>query len=314
MRPKNWIPMIGQYTLDDDTLIFKGGSTTLPDMQTGKQVGNFINDIEFGGGVLSATIQFHENIEDSGAGLMLFYNTATNYFIEAQLGVKSLCSLQIYTGQQWITQASVGEPTQLKPEEDYKLLVRASGSRVRLELNSVRVIDTNISFPIPKGPTGIWAFGLHNISFKNFEVQQEKPKIFVIMQFTDQFNELYKDVIKPVGSEYGFDVIRADERFGPGLILSDVERQINEARAIVADITPKNPNVYWEVGYAHALRKPTILIAQRATELPFDVSPFRTLFYDNTIAGKSRIEEGLRQHLSAIQTDWPIMQSFASKS
>jgi len=69
---------------------------------------------------------------------------------------------------------------------------------------------------------------------------------------------------------------------------------------VIAEITPANPNVYYEIGYAHALNKPTILIAERATELPFDVSPFRVLFYENTIAGKKRIEEGLRRHLEAI--------------
>ena len=83
-------------------------------------------------------------------------------------------------------------------------------------------------------------------------------------------------------------------------MIADIVRQIVDARAVVADITPSNPNVFWEVGYAYALRKPTILIAERGTQLPFDVSPFRTLFYDNTIAGKARIEEGLRKHLAAI--------------
>jgi len=47
-----------------------------------------------------------------------------------------------------------------------------------------------------------------------------------------------------------------------------------------------------------------VLITQHDTKLPFDVSPFRTLFYENTIAGKAKIVEGLRKHLAAIQTDW----------
>jgi nucleoside 2-deoxyribosyltransferase len=58
--------------------------------------------------------------------------------------------------------------------------------------------------------------------------------------------------------------------------------------------------VYYEVGYAHALKKPTILIAESPTQLPFDVSPFRTLFYENSIAGKAKVESGLKQHLEAI--------------
>ena len=82
--------------------------------------------------------------------------------------------------------------------------------------------------------------------------------------------------------------------------IADVVNQLVESKLVIAEITPANPNVYYEIGYAHALNKPTILIAERATELPFDVSPFRVLFYENTIAGKKRIEEGLRRHLEAI--------------
>ncbi len=96
----------------------------------------------------------------------------------------------------------------------------------------------------------------------------------------------------------------ADETYGPGLIISDISKQIIDSKIIIADITPANPNVYYEVGYAHALNKPTILIAEKPTELPFDVSPFRTLFYENSIRGKKQVEDGLRKHIQAILTDW----------
>ena len=56
---------------------------------------------------------------------------------------------------------------------------------------------------------------------------------------------------------------------------------------------------FYEVGYAHALCNPTILLAEKGTRLPFDVSPFRTLFYENSIAGKRVFEEGLRRHVGA---------------
>ena len=70
---------------------------------------------------------------------------------------------------------------------------------------------------------------------------------------------------------------------------------------VIADITPDNPNVYYELGYAHGIDKPTILLSDRKREeLPFDVSGFRTLFYDNTIGGKSVVEERLRKHLDGI--------------
>jgi hypothetical protein len=69
---------------------------------------------------------------------------------------------------------------------------------------------------------------------------------------------------------------------------------------IVAEVTPPNQNVFSELGYAHALGKPTILLAERGKQLPFDISGSRVLFYDNTIGGKTHVEEGLRTQLTAI--------------
>ena len=71
---------------------------------------------------------------------------------------------------------------------------------------------------------------------------------------------------------------------------------------VIADITPNNPNVFYEVGFAHGIEKPTILLSDRSREkLPFDISGFRLLFYDNTIGGKSVVEASLRKHLEAIR-------------
>ena len=59
-------------------------------------------------------------------------------------------------------------------------------------------------------------------------------------------------------------------------------------------LRPTTPNVFYEVGYAHGIKKATILLSDRTREkLPFDVSGFRTLFYDNTIGGKSDVEARL---------------------
>ena len=89
-------------------------------------------------------------------------------------------------------------------------------------------------------------------------------------------------------------------RFRPGIILEDIVRGIVESKVIIAEITPPNQNVFYELGYAHALRKPAILLAEEGKALPFDISGYRCLFYENSIGGKRRIEEGLAKHLNAI--------------
>jgi hypothetical protein len=80
----------------------------------------------------------------------------------------------------------------------------------------------------------------------------------------------------------------------------DIVRGIQEARVVIAEITPANKNVFCEVGYAHALKVPTILLAVKGTELPFDIRGYRCILYENTIAGKRVVEEELGRHLDAI--------------
>jgi nucleoside 2-deoxyribosyltransferase len=69
---------------------------------------------------------------------------------------------------------------------------------------------------------------------------------------------------------------------------------------VVAEITERNPNVYYEVGYAHAQGKPTILLVQTNTKLPFDMSAYRCIFYENSLGGRRTIEKRLRNHVKAI--------------
>src|SRR5262245_42532529 len=92
----------------------------------------------------------------------------------------------------------------------------------------------------------------------------------------------------------------------PGIILEDIRRGLVESEVIVAEITPVNANVFYELGYAHALGKPTILLADRSSAtLPFDVSGYRCIFYDNTIHGKRAVEDDLRRHLLNIKHGAP---------
>ena len=302
--PHRWLALLGRAEIKDDRIVFKGGMTTLANGQPGFEVVNIISDQYFGGGRIRAGIEFADRHQYSGVGLILYYNPQLQAFIEAQIGGPSLCSVHTWSGQQWTTHAASGSPDQLLSGLRYDLEVSVTGSRVVMNLNGVRALEARLPFPLPYGQAGVWATGPTDITVLDFAVAAQKPKLFVIMQFSPPFDELYTDVIQPVGTAAGFSVIRADEIQGPGFIVADIERQILEAKAIVADITPTNANVYWEVGYAYAVRKPTVLVAERDTKLPFDISGFRTLYYDNTIGGKAKIEDGLRKHLLAIQTEW----------
>ena len=80
----------------------------------------------------------------------------------------------------------------------------------------------------------------------------------------------------------------------------DIKREISESKVVIAEITAPNQNVFYELGYAHALNKPTILLARRGRELPFDIRSYRVIFYDDTIGGKPEVERSLIKHLRSV--------------
>jgi hypothetical protein len=120
------------------------------------------------------------------------------------------------------------------------------------------------------------------------------------MQFSQPYEELYREVICPISAKFELRAYHAGDVFGPGIILRDIVDGLVEAKIVIAEITPPNQNVFYELGYAHALSKPTILLAECGRQLPFDVSGYRCIFYENTIGGKTKVQEALSKHFTAI--------------
>jgi hypothetical protein len=301
----NWIPIIGKFSTERDILIFHGGTNVAEDGRIIYEVGNFICDQTFGGGIISGEVEFTTSIQNEACAFILYFEPKKQAFTMAGIGaLGTLCSVQTWTGDQWINHSLAGNKGQIKIGQRYKLKISLVGSRVAVNLDGVDVVITDLTFPLPTGQAGIWCMGAEEIRISRYNIKRQPPKAFVVMQFTPPYNELYTDVISPVCEELGLNPVRADETYGPGIIIADITRDITEAKVIIAEISSANPNVYYEVGYAHALNKPTILIAEKPVQLPFDVSPFRVLFYENTIGGKAKVEDGLRKHLKAIQGQW----------
>lgn len=154
---------------------------------------------------------------------------------------------------------------------------------------------------VPKSELALTFFGVSNVEVRNIIVTPVRPTAFTVMQFSKEYNELYANVIESVCGEFGIKAIRADDIYNNGMVIHDIVKEISESQLVIADITPNNPNVYYEVGYAHAKQKQVILLCDRTrTDLPFDLSAFRTIFYENSISGKVDIEKKLRRHLSTL--------------
>ena len=255
----------------------------------------------------SGTITVEATLFDTTqiARVVVGYNAATGAYYAIGLGGfdHAYTIVEFIPGRGWNGVKVGGSSSQLRLKRPYHLEVEVSGQRVSLSVDSVQVLDFTLPSPLQGDQAGLYAGGNTEIQFQNFRVSTDDPSLFVVMQFGTPYDTLYQEVIQPVSRKAGFRVLRGDDVFRPGVILQDIIRSIVESDVIVADITPTNPNVFYELGYAHALQKPTILLANRQDleKLPFDISGYRVIFYDNTIGGKREIENTLEKHLESIR-------------
>ena len=108
---------------------------------------------------------------------------------------------------------------------------------------------------------------------------------FVLMPFDSAFDDVYSLGIK--GAVAGIDGMiaeRVDEQKYREGILERIYRQIEVADVIIADMSGQNPNVFYEVGYAHAKGKLCILLTSKAEDIPFDLKNRRHIVYGKSVA------------------------------
>ena len=118
------------------------------------------------------------------------------------------------------------------------------------------------------------------------------------MPFEDpDLNVVYEDFVKPVLRESGFDTLRADDIFGSQVIMEDIFSGIRSAVLLVAELTGRNANVFYEVGIAHALRKEVLLLSQSIDDVPFDLRHRRVLLYEYSPRGCKELQEKLKNYL-----------------
>ena len=94
-------------------------------------------------------------------------------------------------------------------------------------------------------------------------------------------DQLLKHVIRPAVSECGYEAIRADEIDKPGIITSQVIQHVVNDALVVADLTERNPNVFYELAIRHAIAKPLVQLMETGDQIPFDVAATRTIFVDH---------------------------------
>lgn len=127
---------------------------------------------------------------------------------------------------------------------------------------------------------------------------------FVMQPFAAPLGDYYDKIYKPAIEKVGLRPIRADaDIFGTGKIMDQVWRGITSAKVLVAELTSRNPNVFYELGLAHALRKPVVLVSSNELDVPFDLHHIRVIYYEVTdpFWGSKLIEKVAENILSALK-------------
>jgi hypothetical protein len=127
--------------------------------------------------------------------------------------------------------------------------------------------------------------------------------LFVVMPFAPGLKPVYDDHIKKVAKSLRLSIARADDFFSQNLIIHEVWSAITQASIIIADCTGKNPNVFYEIGIAHAIGKPVILTTQNQDDVPSDLRHRRYIHYEYTPTGLMTFENALRKTVLEIKTD-----------
>lgn len=112
----------------------------------------------------------------------------------------------------------------------------------------------------------------------------EKPFAFVLMPMDAGFDDIYKLGIQAAATDLDVIAERVDEQFFSEPILERIFRQIDAADFVIADMTGRNPNVFYEVGYTHAKGKLCTLLTQNTDDIPFDLRHHRHVVYGNSIS------------------------------
>jgi len=127
---------------------------------------------------------------------------------------------------------------------------------------------------------------------------------FVISPFGEPFDTYFSHIIKPALEECDLYAVRGDSLYRPTTIVDDIWQGIRDAKLLIAELTDRNPNVFYELGLAHAISKPVILISRSIEDVPFDLRSIRVLIYD-----KDHPDWGNKLRTSLVKAIKEVLQS-----
>lgn len=158
------------------------------------------------------------------------------------------------------------------------------------------------------GGNGMWVDPI----FKARDITVDPNMCFCVLPFNEIRLTLLEKIIKPkLEDEFGITVIKSGDIFHPNEnIMENIWNYINQASFIIADISDKNPNVFYELGICHTIGKKVITLCDQESyeedykeKLPFDISSLNTIFYRKDLDGPQELINKLIDYIKLMRPE-----------
>lgn len=117
-------------------------------------------------------------------------------------------------------------------------------------------------------------------------------------------DKYYQEIYIPAIKDAGMEPVRADELFTTGSVIEQIWEQISSSKVLLADLTGKNANVFYELGLAHALAKPVVFTTSDLADVPFDLRHLRVAVYEiRDPSWGSKLQTDLTAYLKAAKAE-----------
>ena len=115
------------------------------------------------------------------------------------------------------------------------------------------------------------------------EVQVDRARVFCVMPFSEPWShDVWTAFIEPAITAAGLKAKRGDTTLRTGNLIQNVWNEILESGCVIADLSAFNPNVYYELGTAHAIGRDAFVLVQKGTNLPADLKGSHYVEYEPT--------------------------------
>lgn len=296
-----WREYYGQWDTTDPQAV-KYAPTKEDDQ---KRIGLIVaSELSMDDGSAKATVLFESRNEDACAGIAMHVQPDRSFYVLGLGGWGKAYTIVRHEAGRTTLLEGAGDWSNIYPNKSYELEARIDGRQIALFVDgdSNPTISYSDPSPLPGATVGVAAWR-SNVLFGNLKATKVSPKVFVVMDFAPGLREVY-EVIKSASEQAGFECFREDDVHLPmneGVIIHDIQRNLNQSRVVLAEVSSQNPNVYYEIGFAHALGKHVILLAERRAPVHFNIQGYQRILYSNEIGGQSQLAHELQRRLKEVK-------------